>query len=378
MLKVAVFFGGDCVESDISVITGIGATSALNSEKYKPYCVYIKNNKFWLVNENKALNVSTYTKFNKKNFSEVLISDKKLIFKSKNLLKKQLNIDVALLCTHGGLGENGGLQGLLESADIPYTSSDIARSAICMDKMLTHLYMSKIGIKNVRYQIVNDKINEKGVQKIFNEFEKDVVVKPNSLGSSVGVQAVKDSKEIFKAIQNALRYDNFALIEKRVDNLIEFNCAVLKTNKGLVISDIDIPLRSKEVLDFDDKYMMFDGANSLPKRKYEISDKLKKQIITCTRKAYLELGLFGVVRIDYLYDEKKEELYLNEINTIPGSMAYYLFAERGLDLTDITDILIEQALRRDKEKKLLIKKFDSSLLTLSENSSPKLLQKFHK
>lgn len=145
-----------------------------------------------------------------------------------------------------------------------------------------------------------------------------------------------------------------------------------------MISEIDIPLRSKEVLDFNDKYMMFDGSNSLPKRKYEISDKLKKQIITYTRKVYLELGLFGVVRIDYLYDEKKEELYLNEINTIPGSMAYYLFTERGLDLTDITDILIEQALRRDKEKKLLIKKFDSSLLTLSENSSPKLLQKFHK
>ncbi len=97
-----------------------------------------------------------------------------------------------------------------------------------------------------------------------------------------------------------------------------------------------------------------------------------------TKKVYKELGLFGVVRIDYLYDSVYEELYLNEINTVPGSMAYYLFAGVGIDMMDLTDILIESAFARYKENKALIKRFDSSLLTLSENTSPKLLQKFHK
>ncbi|MDE6967715.1 MAG: hypothetical protein K2P12_03570, partial [Clostridia bacterium] len=156
----------------------------------------------------------------------------------------------------------------------------------------------------------------------------------------------------------------------------EFNCAGLLDEKGIIISEVDIPVRSKEILDFGDKYLMFEGKAE--KEKFNMPISLKNEIIETTKKAYIELGLFGVVRIDYLYDKESGELYLNEINTIPGSMAYYLFANGGLDLMDITDILITMAIRRQKENKALIKKFDSSLLLLSENSSPKLLQKFHK
>ena len=376
MLKVAVFFGGDSVESDISVITGIGALSALDSSKYQGIAVYVRDNKFWIANEQKALSVGIYSKFNKANFKQVYVSNKRLVFAKSKFKEKYIDIDIALLCTHGGNCENGGLQGLLEINDIPYTSTDIARSAICMDKSLTHIFATKIGVKNVNYTLVNDKITEEGIEEIFNQFNKNVVVKPNSLGSSVGVQAVNDSKQIYKAIQNALRYDKYALIEQKVDNLVEFNCAAVYSGKEILLSDVDIPVRSKEILDFEDKYLMFNGKAE--QEKFELTSALKKQILQTTKKAYDELGLFGVVRIDYLYDSAINELYLNEINTIPGSMAYYLFANCGIDLMDLTDILIEAGLARYKENKALIKKFDSSLLTLSENSSPKLLQKFHK
>ncbi len=376
MLKVAVFFGGDSVESDISVITGIGALSALDSSKYQGIAVYVRDNKFWIANEQKALSVGIYSKFNKANFKQVYVSNKRLVFAKSKFKEKYIDIDIALLCTHGGNCENGGLQGLLEINDIPYTSTDIARSAICMDKSLTHIFATKIGVKNVNYTLVNDKITEEGIEEIFNQFNKNVVVKPNSLGSSVGVQAVNDSKQIYKAIQNALRYDKYALIEQKVDNLVEFNCAAVYSGKEILLSDVDIPVRSKEILDFEDKYLMFNGKAE--QEKFELTSALKKQILQTTKKVYDELGLFGVVRIDYLYDSAINELYLNEINTIPGSMAYYLFANCGIDLMDLTDILIEAGLARYKENKALIKKFDSSLLTLSENSSPKLLQKFHK
>ena len=376
MLKVAVFFGGDSVESDISVITGIGALSALDSSKYQGIAVYVRDNKFWIANEQKALSVGIYSKFNKANFKQVYVSNKRLVFAKSKFKEKYIDIDIALLCTHGGNCENGGLQGLLEINDIPYTSTDIARSAICMDKSLTHIFATKIGVKNVNYTLVNDKITEEGIEEIFNQFNKNVVVKPNSLGSSVGVQAVNDSKQIYKAIQNALRYDKYALIEQKVDNLVEFNCAAVYSGKEILLSDVDIPVRSKEILDFEDKYLMFNGKAE--QEKFELTSALNKQILQTTKKVYDELGLFGVVRIDYLYDSAINELYLNEINTIPGSMAYYLFANCGIDLMDLTDILIEAGLARYKENKALIKKFDSSLLTLSENSSPKLLQKFHK
>lgn len=376
MLKVAVFFGGDSVESDISVITGVSALSSLDASKYEGVAVYIKDNKFWLANSEKALNISAYSKFDKSHFKEVYVTNKRLVLAKTRFKEKSIFVDVALLCTHGGIGENGGLQGILEGADIPYTSTDIARSAICMDKALTHVFLSKIGVKNVDYHLVDDKVTEDSVQEIFENFGKNVVVKPNSLGSSVGVQAVDDGKKIFRAIQNALRYDKYALIEQKVDNLIEFNCAAMKNGNDILLSDVDIPVRSKEILDFDDKYLMFEGRAK--QEKFEISTTLKKQILDTTRKVYEQMDLFGVVRADYLYDKKSKELYLNEINTIPGSMAYYLFVNSGLDLMDLTDILLTESLRRYKQNKALIKKFDSSLLTLSENSSPKLLQKFHK
>ncbi len=376
MVKVAVFFGGDSVESDISVITGIGAMSSLDSSKYQVIAVYIRDNKFWLVDSSKALSVGIYTKFNKAYFKEVYVTDKRLVYAGGKFKEKSVSIDVALLCTHGGIGENGGLQGVLEANDIPYTSTDIARSAICMDKALTHIYLAKIGVKNVNYLLVDDKITEDGVQEIFKQFNNNVVVKPNSLGSSVGVQAVTDSKQIYKAIQNALRYDKLALIEQKVDNLVEFNCAAVLSGNEIILSDVDIPVRSKDILDFGDKYLMFDGKAK--QEKYDLTSALKKEIMDTTKKVYKELGLFGVVRIDYLYDSVYEELYLNEINTVPGSMAYYLFAGVGIDMMDLTDILIESAFARYKENKALIKRFDSSLLTLSENTSPKLLQKFHK
>ena len=376
MVKVAVFFGGDSVESDISVITGIGAMSSLDSSKYQVIAVYIRDNKFWLVDSSKALSVGIYTKFNKAYFKEVYVTDKRLVYAGGKFKEKSVSIDVALLCTHGGIGENGGLQGVLEANDIPYTSTDIARSAICMDKALMHIYLTKIGVKNVNYLLVDDKITEDGVQEIFKQFNNNVVVKPNSLGSSVGVQAVTDSKQIYKAIQNALRYDKLALIEQKVDNLVEFNCAAVLSGNEIILSDVDIPVRSKDILDFGDKYLMFDGKAK--QEKYDLTSALKKEIMDTTKKVYKELGLFGVVRIDYLYDSVYEELYLNEINTVPGSMAYYLFAGVGIDMMDLTDILIESAFARYKENKALIKRFDSSLLTLSENTSPKLLQKFHK
>ncbi len=376
MLKVAVFFGGDSVESDISVITGIGALSSLDAAKYDGIAVYVRDNKFWVAADQKALSVGVYSKFNKSNFKEVYISNKRLVFANKRFKEKAVDIDVALLCMHGGIGENGGLQGLLEACDIPYTSTDIARSAICMDKTLTHIFLTKIGVNNVKYQLVDDKVTEEEVNEIFEQFDGNVVVKPNSLGSSVGVQAVSDSKQIYKAIQNALRYDKFALIEQKVDNLVEFNCAGICSEGQVIVSGVDIPVRSKEILDFGDKYLMFDGKAK--QEKFDLSINLKKIIMETTRKVYEQMGLYGVVRIDYLYDKVSEQLYLNEVNTIPGSMAYYLFADCGMDLMDITDMLIVSAIKRYKQNKALIKRFDSSLLTLSENSSPKLLQKFHK
>lgn len=376
MLKVAVFFGGDSVESDISVITGIGALSSLDAAKYDGIAVYVRDNKFWVAADQKALSVGVYSKFNKSNFKEVYISNKRLVFANKRFKEKAVDIDVALLCMHGGIGENGGLQGLLEACDIPYTSTDISRSAICMDKTLTHIFLTKIGVNNVKYQLVDDKVTEEEVNEIFEQFDGNVVVKPNSLGSSVGVQAVSDGKQIYKAIQNALRYDKFALIEQKVDNLVEFNCAGICSEGQVIVSGVDIPVRSKEILDFGDKYLMFDGKAK--QEKFDLSINLKKIIMETTRKVYEQMGLYGVVRIDYLYDKVSEQLYLNEVNTIPGSMAYYLFADCGMDLMDITDMLIVSAIKRYKQNKALIKRFDSSLLTLSENSSPKLLQKFHK
>lgn len=375
MKNIAVLYGGDSVESDVSIITASVAISGLSMSDYRAYPIYIRDGKMWLVNSDVATQLSTYIRPNKSAMKEVIISSGALYRKSFWRLKKVCDIDCALLATHGGVGENGGLQGLLDVACIPYTSSGVRASAICTDKELTHRLTKSLGIGTVKYHVAKDSSSADSIENAFKMLGEDVIVKPNSLGSSVGIKAACTVHSLHGAVADAFRYDDKVVIEERIDNLIEVNCAVLRTTNGLIISDVQPVGFEGELFDFDEKYinekMEVDTEEILPKA-------IINKAVSQTRKAYIELGLGGVVRIDYLYDKIEGKLYLNEINTIPGSLAYYLFTGKGLDMTDITRELIECAIDNYKKASKLVTRFSSSILTIRENNACKLLHKIRK
>lgn len=313
MLTVALFYGGRSYEHEISILTAI-QIGTFFSDKYKILPVYMKNG-------------SLYVKKNFRSFSSYInkTKDKKAIFSEGGLKIGQhfVSVDCALIATHGGEGEDGTLSALLEYYSIPYTACDMASSHICMDKVLT-----KERLKNLGFNVVND----------WNGVDFPCILKPTVLGSSIGISIADDEKSLIKAKQNAECFGKY-IIEPFLNDAIELNCAVVLKDGEIVSSEVEKPLHKGKYLDFDDKYRK--GEREIPAK---ISDELRERIRKISIEVYQKLDLFGVVRIDYLLSG--DELFINEINTIPGSLSYYLFSAIGLDFSKLINVLIEEGIKR--------------------------------
>jgi len=243
---------------------------------------------------------------------------------------------------HGGVGENGDLAGFFQVNKIKYTSAGALASHIAMDKNLTKELVKDIVpvVKGVKVAKSNfDEITK----QIDETFAFDLIVKPNSLGSSIGVKAcnIENYKDQIEAI---FEMSDDALVEDRVVEIEEFNQACFKSKEGLVLSAIEHPISKHEFLTFEDKYKTKSKTKGSDREiPAKISPELEEQIINYTSKIYEKLNMNGVVRIDYILDKATNTLYFNEINTIPGSMAFYLYEPLGIDYITLVENLIENA-----------------------------------
>ena len=231
-------------------------------------------------------------------------------------LKKIENIFCAVNCLHGERGEDGALSGLLSMSNIPITSSGILPSAISMDKSFSKIALKGLGVPTLKSITVK---SQKEIDKVVKQFDFPVIVKPNLLGSSIGITKAIDKASLQIGIANALKYGESAIIEPFLENFIEINCAVYRDENGIInLSECERPIARDKILSFGDKYQ--EGKREFPaKIKKEISEKIKK----LTKKVYEGLNFDGVIRIDYFVIDNK--VYLNEINSVPGSLSYYLF-----------------------------------------------------
>lgn len=313
MLTVALFYGGRSYEHEISILTAI-QTGTFFPDGYKVIPVYMKDGLL-------------YIKKNFRSFSSYIndTKDKKAIFTKGGLKigKKFATVDCALIATHGGEGEDGTLSALLEYYSIPYTSCDMASSHICMDKALTKERLRCLG-----FDVVEE----------WSGKDYPCIIKPTVLGSSIGISIVNDKETLEKGKENAKYFGSY-IIEPFLKDSIELNCAVVLKDGIPIPSEVEKPLHKGEYLDFDDKYR--NGEREIPAK---ISDELRNRIQKTSVEIYQKLGLFGVVRIDYLLSGEK--LYVNEINTIPGSLSYYLFSATGLDFAKLLTVLIEEGIKR--------------------------------
>ncbi|MFQ6724124.1 MAG: ATP-grasp domain-containing protein [Clostridia bacterium] len=335
MKNLFIVFGGASVEHDVSIVTALQTYGNLK-DRYKIGLLYCtKDNLLYLVDKttpadyiNKDILIKKATQVSIFNKGLYKVANKKLKFISE--------IDCIINCCHGGVGEDGSIKALLDFNNIPCTSASMQASSVCMDKVYAKLVAQSLDIPIVEYVVV-DKYS-RDVDKIKN-LGNSVIVKPCGLGSSIGV-VKSDFEHLSENIDIVLHLDDKVLIEREISPLIEYNCAVVRDGENIILSQIEQPVNKSDILSFEDKYISMDKTRIIPA---EINKDKQGLIYEYTKRIYQHLGLNGVVRIDYLYDQNNDTIYLNEINTIPGSLAYYLFEGLGITYIKLMEILMKNA-----------------------------------
>ena len=335
MKKLCVIFGGQSSEHDISIITGMQLSKNLGKEIEKVY--FDLDNKFYLASKIESLQY--FENKEKIKLQEVLFYDGALYKKGK-YLKKLFDIGCVINCCHGGMGENGDLVAHLNLNKIKCTSASSLASHIAMNKTLTKTIVADI-VPTIKGVLVKKTNYGDIIKNIDEQLVNDLIVKPNSLGSSIGVKACtkENYKEQIKAI---FEMNDDALVEERVIEIEEYNQACFRDKNGLVLSVIEHPVSKNEFLTFDDKYKTKSKTKGSDREiPANISKELENLISSYTTQIYERLGMNGVVRIDYIYDKATKSLYFNEINTIPGSMAFYLYEPLGIDYITLIENLVK-------------------------------------
>lgn len=379
-IRVGVFFGGMSVEHEVSVISAIQAINAFNSEKYDIVPIYItKNNEFYTgEGVGKIEEYKNIPALLKKSTRVIMVNDgnkvKLICYPMKKFGDSTVaEIDVAFPIVHGTNVEDGTLQGFLQMMNIPYVGCDVLSSAVGMDKYVMKAVLKDNGIPVLDCVTVSAAEYAKSSKDVIALIKEKVglpaIVKPINLGSSVGIKIGRDEEGLNDALDFAFGFSGKVLVEKAVTNLREINCSVCGDGDEAKASECEEPVSSDEILSFDDKYTggskssKSSGMASL-KRKIpaDISEEMRKEIREMSVKAFKCLGCSGVSRIDYLLDSDSGKIYLNEINTIPGSLAFYLWEPLGTKYSQLLDIMVSLALKRDRERKNLNFTFESNIL----------------
>ena len=357
MRKVAVFFGGKSCENEISVLTGVFVLSLIDREKFSVFPVYIHTDGGAYTSPKMAdLNVFREKKYS--SFERIFFDGGvAYAFNGGKKVKRLAKIDVAINCCHGGLGEGGGVSALCEWNGIPLASPDLTSSGAFMDKCTTKLIARALNVPTVDSIRVNEKDYEKRGAFLLKSMERrlkyPVVVKPAHLGSSIGITVAKTEEETKKALETAFRLDTRALIEKYLPEKQDVNCGAYEIDGEIFVSEPEYAF-GEGIYSFEDKYVKrkSDTERAIPLKeggRVAMNGELRDKIRAYTKTVYKRMNLKGAVRMDFLVSDGKA--YLCEVNTVPGSLAYYLFCERMIDAKNFISALLEDAVRRGAEEK---------------------------
>ena len=363
MKNIAVFFGGCSVEHDISIITGVMTANSLDKEKYNAIPIYVDKSGAFFTGKI-LFDLDEFKEMNLKKLTRVtFVSGENALYAIKGRKIKPLApIKACINCLHGEHGEDGTIAGLLKTCNIPLASPDIMSSAVCMDKEFTKIALKGMGIKTVKGVLVN---NLSQVNKVIKKFKFPLIVKPVTLGSSIGIGVAHDEKELSACISRALRYSEDALIEPFLSSITEVNCAGYMDSDGtVIISECEIPISRGGMLSFKDKYV--GGKRIFPAN---IDKKLSEKIKALTEKIYKTFKFSGVIRIDYFL--LGEEVLVNEINAVPGSLAYYLFGDTLKSFSVMIDKIIDEAICRHARKSTIETEYKSGILKMAGSKGAK-------
>lgn len=381
-IRVGVFFGGKSVEHEVSIISAIQAFNAFDREKYDVIPVYItKENDFYTGEyAGKIEEYRNIPDLLKKSTRVIIVNEGNKTKLVRYPMKKfgdstEAEIDVAFPVVHGTNVEDGALQGYFQTLNIPYAGCDVVSSAVGMDKYVMKAVLKDNGIPVLDCVTVTALEYARDPDGIISEIEEKTglpaIVKPINLGSSVGIKIGRDKEELTEALDYAFTFSGKVLVERAVMNLREINCSVCGDKDEAEASECEEPVGSDEILSFADKYTSGGAKDSKSsgmaslKRKIpaDISQEMREEIRGLSVKAFKCLGCSGVSRIDFMLDVDENKVYLNEINTIPGSLAFYLWEAVGVKYPQLLDKMVSLALKRERELKNLNFTFKSNILS---------------
>jgi len=385
-LKIGVLFGGDSVEHEVSVISASQAMAALDEEKYEVVPLYISKT-HRLYSSPKLRDMDMYRDLDalEKNLPQVSLVRVKQKFmiipiEKKLFANKDQEVDIVIPVVHGTHCEDGTVQGFLEMIGIPYSGCDVMAGAVGQDKVLMKHVLQNSGIPIVDwfwFYFYDLPQRQEEIEAKADKIGYPLVIKPANLGSSVGITVAKNIRELNEAIKEAGQYDNKIVVEKAVTNLREINCSVLGYEKEVKASTLEEVGKSDEILSYQNKYQggkkgpskgMASTTRSIPA---PLSAEMTSAIQNLAVETFRELGASGVSRIDFLMDADTEKVYVNEINTNPGSLSFYLWEASGIKFPVLMDLLVKQAVDRQRRRERMIFSYSTNLLSTYKSGGSK-------
>ena len=378
--NIGVFFGGRSTEHEISVISASQAMHAINRDRFDVTPIYITKQGEWYSGD-ALLDVANYRHIDtllakcEKVYMRPVYGDynvykvKKPFFGSDVLAK----LDVVIPVLHGSNGEDGIFEGVLETIGIPYAGCNTISSANGMDKITMKMILQANDIPVVDYVWMTDKEwfakRDDIIAKIENKIGYPVIVKPANLGSSVGISRAKDREELIEAIATAEKYSTRIIVEDMVENLQEINCSVLGDCDEYQMSVLEEPIKTGDFLSYEDKYMGGSkGAKGMQASQKRIPAELPQdeteRIKFLAGETFRVLSCHGVSRVDVIVDAKTRDIFVNEINTIPGSLSFYLWEATGISFEQLMERLVALAIKRKREQSHKTVSYDQNIFAL--------------
>ena len=397
-IKVGVIFGGESVEHEVSIISAIQAMNKMDEEKYEVIPIYITKDREWYTGD-MLKDIEVYQDFNLiKKYSENVVlyyKNGSYVLQKKNGLFKRIvkEIDIAFPIVHGTNVEDGVLQGYLQTIGIPFVGPNVYAAVVGQDKAFMKDIWKEAKLPMTEYVWFYDTEYRNNKEEVLKKIEKlkyPLIVKPATTGSSVGINVCDNEEYLIEGIDEAIQYDSKIIVEEVVENLKEVNIAVMGNYESQKVSEIEEVLSTNKFLTFTDKYIgggkgklkggmkgaikttskgMASASRKIPA---DLDRKMKEEIEKVAIEAFRVLGSSGNSRIDFLIDDKKNKVYINEINSIPGSLAFYLWDAKNINFTELLENMINIGIKDYKKRISKTHSFESNILQgFSANSGVK-------
>lgn len=372
--SVGILIGGKSVEHEVSIITGLQVLDNIDKEKYEPVIIYIQKDGRWFLGKS-LYEISNYKSKQLNDIYEVVPianNNKLLLYPHPKNVKRKLfkkievvEVDIVFPALHGTNAEDGCVHGFFQMNDIPCAFGNVLSSAVGMDKVIMKKIFSADNLPITEYIWFYKNEFLLDMERIIKNSEEigyPLIVKPANLGSSIGINKASNQHELIYAIQVASSYDKKVIVEKCLQDIREINCAILGYENNLVTSLCEEPLGWKDFLTYEDKYINNSKNITNSKRKIpaDIDEETTNKIYELAKSAFKAIDCAGNARIDFLYDGNN--IYINEINTIPGSIAFYLWDKKGVSFKELITKIINIAEDSEKDKVMNIISYNIDLL----------------